>query len=134
MRNGFYPDVADAFEKADNGHGGALCQKEECTRRSSNVKPLPWQISRVEPGPPPLGTELSSDERALAEALGWLQTNTATTGKRLRTMLHAALSGRQSGFEKALARMGLEKQSGFRQRLMQRLLRYALQRTVRIDS
>ena len=33
----FYPDIADAFEKADNGHGGALCQKEECTRRSSNV-------------------------------------------------------------------------------------------------
>ena len=79
----------------------------------------------------PLGTELSSDEQALAEALGWLQNNTATTGKRDRTMLHAALSGRQSGFEKALARMGLDKPSHFKQRLMRRLLRYALQRTVR---
>ena len=80
----------------------------------------------------PLGTELSSDEQALAEALGWLQNNTATIGKRVRT-LYSALNSRQSGFEKALARMGLEKPSGVRQRLMQRLLSYALQRTVRID-
>ena len=79
----------------------------------------------------PLGTELSSDEQALAEALGWLQLNTATTGKRVRTMLHATLNSTQSGFEKALARMGLQKPTHFKQRLMQRLLRYALQRTVR---
>jgi hypothetical protein len=59
--------------------------------------------------------------------------NTATAGKRVRTMLKA-ISGRQSGFEKALARMGLEKPTHFKQRLMQRLLRYALQRTVRIDK
>ena len=84
--------------------------------------------------PYPLGTELSSDEQALAEALGWLQDNTATTEKRVRTMLQAVLSGQRSGHEKALARMGLEKPGGFRQRLMQRLLRYALQQTVRIDS
>jgi hypothetical protein len=41
-----------------------------------------------------------------------------------------AINGRQSGHEEALARMGLEKPSGFRQRLMQRLLRYALQRRI----
>ena len=35
---GFYPAIADASEKADNGRGGASCQKEDCTRRSSNVK------------------------------------------------------------------------------------------------
>jgi hypothetical protein len=62
-----------------------------------------------------------------------LQNNTATTGKRVRTLLKT-IGGRQSGFEKALARMGLEKPSHFKQRLMQRLLRYALQQTVRIDS
>jgi acyl-CoA hydrolase len=78
----------------------------------------------------PLGTELSSDEQVLAEALGWLQNNTATTGKRVRTMLKA-ISGPQSGNETALARMDLEKPSGIRQHLMRRLLRYALQRTVR---
>ena len=81
----------------------------------------------------PLGTELSCEEQALAEALGWLQDNTATAGKRVRT-LFSALSHKQSGFEKALARMGLDAPSGFRQHLMQRLLRYALQRSARIDT
>ena len=84
--------------------------------------------------PYPLGTELSSDEQVLTVALEWLQTNTATTGKRVRTMLHAVSSGRQSGFEAALARMGLDKPTHFKQRLMRRLLCYALQRAVRIDS
>jgi len=78
--------------------------------------------------PYPLGTELTSDEQALAEALGWLQLNTATAGKRVRTMLKAIV-GRKSGFETALARMGLEEPSGFKQRLMRHLLSYALQRT-----
>jgi len=32
---------ADTSEKADNGRGGVSCQKEENTRRSSNVKPVP---------------------------------------------------------------------------------------------
>ncbi|NOX70705.1 MAG: acetyl-CoA hydrolase, partial [Gammaproteobacteria bacterium] len=74
----------------------------------------------------PLGTELTSDEQALAEALGWLKTNTATTGSRVRTMLHAVLNRTQSGNEKVLARMGLEDPGGVKQRLMRRLLRYAL--------
>ena len=82
----------------------------------------------------PLGTELTSDEQALAEALGWLESNTASSGKRVRTLLRAVLSGRQPGAEKALARMGLEKPTHFKQHLMQRLLSYALQRTVRSDS
>ena len=79
--------------------------------------------------PYPLGTELTSDEQALAEALGWLQNNTATTRKRFRTMLHAVLNGTPSGNEKALARMGLDDPNGIKQRLMRRLLRYALHRT-----
>ncbi len=77
----------------------------------------------------PLGTELSEDEQALAAALGWLQSNTASTGKRIRTMLRAVLSGTQPARETALARMGLEKPDGMKQRLTRRLLRYALQRT-----
>ena len=32
---GFYPDIADAFEKADNGHGGASCQEEGGATRKS---------------------------------------------------------------------------------------------------
>jgi hypothetical protein len=41
----FAATVAGAFEKADNVRGGASCKKEENTRRSSNVKRLPWLIS-----------------------------------------------------------------------------------------
>jgi len=44
---GFYPAIADTSEKADNGRGGVSCQEEEHTRRSSNVKQLPWRISLV---------------------------------------------------------------------------------------
>ncbi len=82
----------------------------------------------------PLGTELTRDEQALVEALGWLQNNTATTGKRLRTMLHAVFNSTQSGFENELARMGLELPTNLKQRLMQRLLCHALQQSVKIDS
>jgi len=48
---GFYPFITDAFEKADNGRGGASCQKEETTHPSLNVKPSPWRTSRVSPRP-----------------------------------------------------------------------------------
>jgi hypothetical protein len=44
---GLTPDIADTSEKADNGRGGVSCQKEENTRRSSNVKQLPWRISQA---------------------------------------------------------------------------------------
>jgi len=42
-----------------------------------------------------------------------------------------AMSDTQSGSEAAFARMGLEKPSGLKQRLMRRLLDYALGRTIR---
>jgi hypothetical protein len=45
--NGLTPDIADTSEKADNGRGGVSCQKEENTRRSSNVKQLPWRTSQA---------------------------------------------------------------------------------------
>jgi acyl-CoA hydrolase len=79
----------------------------------------------------PLGTELTSDEQALVEALEWLQANTASTGRRVRTLLRAALNGGRSENASALARMGLEKSIGVRQRLMRRLLSYALEKTVK---
>ena len=76
----------------------------------------------------PLGTDLTNDEQALAEALGWLKSNTASTSRRVRTTVKAVTSNKQTGSEKALARMGLEKPTGLKERLMQRLLRYALER------
>ena len=79
----------------------------------------------------PLGTDLTSEEQALAAALGWLQSNTASTGAKLKTILQSVL-GKQAGSEReqrALARMGLEKTAGLGQAIMQRMLRLALQRT-----
>ena len=78
--------------------------------------------------PYPLGTELTADEQALAEALGWLLANTASVSGKFRTILRAA-SGGGSVNESALERMGLGQPSGIRQRAMKRLLSYALERT-----
>jgi len=75
----------------------------------------------------PLGTDLSSDEQTLTEALEWLKNNTATNTRRMRTMVKAATSSKRTGFEQALARMDLENPTGFKEKLMQRLLRYALE-------
>ncbi|MGI9271603.1 MAG: hypothetical protein ACR2QT_07505, partial [Woeseiaceae bacterium] len=69
------------------------------------------------------------DEQALAEALLWLQSNTATKGATARTMLQALTSGKTTDDASAVARMSLTKPSGFKQRLMQRMLKLALQRT-----
>lgn len=79
--------------------------------------------------PYPLGTELTADEQALVEALGWLRKNTATTAARMRTLLRAAAAGNRIEHAPMLARMGLERPSGLGQRILQRLLAYSLQRT-----
>ena len=79
--------------------------------------------------PYPLGTELTEDEQALAEALGWLQANTASTSSKTATLLRAAFGGVDASNNSALDRMGLAQPKGIRQRAMQRLLNYALTRT-----
>ncbi len=79
--------------------------------------------------PYPLGTALTPDETALAEALGWLQTETATMGGKLRRILSSLfepIDGRHAG---ALERMGLDRAEGVGQRMMRKLLGQALNRT-----
>ncbi len=77
----------------------------------------------------PLGTDLSEDEQALAEALGWLQDSTSTRFGKTRTLLQAIGNSGDNKDETALTRMGLAKPSGIGQTLTQRLLRLALNRT-----
>lgn len=79
--------------------------------------------------PYPLGTELTADEQVLAEALGWLQASTASVGGKIRTMLQATLGNSDTINASALDRMGLLQPSGIRQRVLRRLLGYALKRT-----
>ena len=79
--------------------------------------------------PYPMGTELTSHEMALAEALGWLQTETATFGGKWRRILSAAFEPIDDQYAGALERMGLEQPAGIGQRMMRKLLGQALKRT-----
>ena len=79
--------------------------------------------------PYPMGTELTSHEMALAEALGWLQTETATFGGKWRRILSAAFEPIEDQHAGALERMGLEQPAGIGQRIMRKLLGQALKRT-----
>ncbi len=76
----------------------------------------------------PLGSDFTDVEQRLVKALGWLKTNTATTGTKLRTMASALLSGNRDDTE-ALARMVLASPRSIRERLYARLVALALTRT-----
>ena len=77
----------------------------------------------------PLGTMLTPDEDALAEALGWLQTETATPVGKLRRILSAVFEPIDDRHSSALQRMGLDQAEGLGQRMMRLLLNQALNRT-----
>lgn len=74
----------------------------------------------------PLGTEMTDAEQALVEALGWLQRETSTPGKRVATLLRALTGKPSPASASALARMNLDEPSGFKQHLLQRLVNHAL--------
>jgi acyl-CoA hydrolase len=78
----------------------------------------------------PFGTDLSSEEIALARALRYLGAHTATKRARLATMARALLDGTaQPSQATALRRMRLEQPRGISERLQQRLLVLALKNT-----
>ncbi|MBT8080453.1 MAG: acetyl-CoA hydrolase [Gammaproteobacteria bacterium] len=76
--------------------------------------------------PYPLGTEFTATEQELIEALQWLNTATAQPWANWRQLLSGILHGRAGEQSDGLARMGLDKPAGMKQRAMQRLLAYAL--------
>lgn len=75
----------------------------------------------------PLGSDFTPVEQRLVKALGWLKSNTATRGAKLRTVWRA-LSARTDDSE-ALERMGLSSPSGFGERLEAKLVSLALAAT-----
>ncbi|MEL7186223.1 MAG: acetyl-CoA hydrolase/transferase C-terminal domain-containing protein, partial [Pseudomonadota bacterium] len=79
--------------------------------------------------PYPLGTALTPDEVSLAEALTWLQRETATTGGKLRRAAHALFASVEERHAGPLERMGLAKPENFGQRIMRGMLTEALTRT-----
>jgi len=78
----------------------------------------------------PLGSDFTEVEQRLVKALGWLKTNTATQGAKLRTAASTLLASAPRD-EEALERMGLQAPSGARESLYARLLLRALAETRR---
>ncbi|MEO8366432.1 MAG: acetyl-CoA hydrolase/transferase C-terminal domain-containing protein [Pseudoxanthomonas sp.] len=76
----------------------------------------------------PLGSDFTEVEQRLVKALGWLQGETATLPKKLRTVGKALASSGYSDPE-AVARMGLQQPHGLEEHLYARLLAYALHMT-----
>jgi acyl-CoA hydrolase len=76
----------------------------------------------------PLGSDFTPVEQRLAKALGWLREETATTSRKVRCIANALRTG-ESEDREALARMGLESPTGWRESLDAKLLSLALVRT-----
>ena len=79
--------------------------------------------------PYPLGSALTPDEKALVDALGWLQTATETKRGKIRCVLRALTRPVEERHSSALARMGLTHPEGIGQKITARLLSLALTRT-----
>ncbi len=77
----------------------------------------------------PLGTDLTAAEQQLAPALEWLQSNTATPAAKARVLLGALFTNEIDDHHTALDRLGLSTASGISDRLQQKLVNYALNRT-----
>lgn len=76
----------------------------------------------------PLGSDFTEVEQRLVKALGWLKANTGSPWAKAGTVLGSLFAGRTPDRE-ALARMRLDKPDGFGEKLLTRLLAYALNST-----
>ncbi len=79
----------------------------------------------------PLGSVLTEEEASLAEALSWLQKETATTTGKWCRMISAALEKVDARHSAAFERMGLAHARSFQERLMRKMLGQALDRIQR---
>jgi len=79
----------------------------------------------------PLGSDFTPVEQRLVRALAWLQSGTADTAGKLRTVVQALTGAHGVDDGEAMERMGLQSTSGLGQWLEARLLRLALARTAR---
>ena len=76
----------------------------------------------------PLGSDFTAVEQRLVRALGWLKASTGGTSGKLRTVARALLHRHRTDPE-AMARMDLERPTGFGEHLEARLLALALHET-----
>jgi hypothetical protein len=78
----------------------------------------------------PLGSDFTEVEQRLVQALGWLRAHTATPRAKAAVLAGSMFDGRTAERE-ALARMRLDRPRGLRERLLTRLVAYALNKTRR---
>ena len=76
----------------------------------------------------PLGTELTPTEQELAVALQWLKVQTARPWSNIAALTAALIRGGGGDNRAALARMGLDQSSNIKERVLRRLLDFALER------
>ena len=79
--------------------------------------------------PYPLGSELTQTEQELVQALEWLKAQIARPWSNLPVLVSALIPGGRNDNQIALERMGLDKTSNLKERVMRRLLDHALERT-----
>ena len=79
--------------------------------------------------PYPLGSELTQTEQELVQALEWLKAQTARPWSNLPVLVSALIGSGRNDNQIALERMGLDKTSNLKERVMRRLLDHALERT-----
>jgi Acetyl-CoA hydrolase/transferase C-terminal domain len=77
----------------------------------------------------PLGTDLTAIEQQLVPALDWLKTAMSRTPTRIRVISGALLALGITRNTEAIDRLGLSGASGIGNRLLRRLVNYALDRT-----
>jgi len=95
-----------------------------------NVRSV-FRLEHIRPHFPdyPLGTDFTATEQALALALEWLKTETASSSGKLRTIFNAMRQTHQSDHAAAMRHMRLDQPQGVKERLSQSLLRHALEQT-----
>lgn len=76
----------------------------------------------------PLGTEFTSTEQELVEALTWLKSQTARPWANIRVLSAALIRGGRGDNRIALGRMGLDRPSSVREHAWHRLLGFALEK------
>ena len=126
----FQDELVDAAKKAGKLPAGYIIPADARDNLPASIDRV-FKSPDVQPHFPafPLGTQLTPTEQHLAAALGWLQNLAARPLANISGLAAAAVRGGDGDHGDALARMGLEQASGFKQRMLTRLLRHALDRT-----
>ena len=126
----FQPQLVDEARRAGKIECDYRLEADVADNRPEVIEEI-FDEQRAHFPPYPLGTELTSHEESLAEALGWLQTETATLRGKLRRVLASTFKPVDIRHAGALDRVGLKQTVGIRQHIMKQLLGEALERTQR---